>query len=46
MVRSDQAEVARALLEEVVPSETEDWAESDHFLHAEEAEGRRARNYG
>jgi hypothetical protein len=30
MVRSDQAEAARALLEEAVaPSEPEDWAESD-----------------
>lgn len=40
MVRSDQAEAARALLAETaVPSEPEDWVE-------EETGGRKPRNYG
>ena len=49
MVRSDQAEAARALLGEAVgPSAPEDWVESDDspFPHAEETEGREPRNYG
>ena len=47
MVRSDQAEAARALLAEaVVTNEPEDWVESDDSPHAEEAEGRKPRNYG
>lgn len=45
MVRSDQAEAARALLgEAVVPSESEDWVESDNIPSAEEM--RKPRNYG
>ena len=47
MVRSDQAEAARALLgEAVVPSEPEDWVESDNSPYAEETEGQKPRNYG
>jgi hypothetical protein len=47
MVRSGQAEAARALLEEaVVPGEPEEWAASDNSTYAEEAEGRKPRNYG
>jgi len=46
MVRSDQAEAARALLGEVVvPNEPEDWVESDNSPYAEETEGRKPRNY-
>ncbi len=45
MVRSAQAEEARALLAEaVVPSELEGWVESD--LYAKETGGRKPRNYG
>lgn len=46
MVRSDQAEVARALLGEIVSSEAEDWIESNDSRDAEEPEGRGPRNYG
>lgn len=47
MVRSDQAEAARALLAEVVVTgEPEDWVESDNSPYAEEEEGRKPRNYG
>lgn len=47
MVRSDQAEAARALLEEVVvPSEPGDWVESDNSPYVEETEGQNPRNYG
>lgn len=46
MVRSDQAEAARALLGEAVANGSEDWAESDSSLYAEESKGRKPRNYG
>jgi hypothetical protein len=48
MVRSDQVEAARALLEEGAASGgAEDWPESDTPLYAEEeTEGRGPRNYG
>ncbi len=47
MVRSDQAEAARTLLEgTVVPSEPDDWVESDNHLDPEEAPGRPPRSYG
>ncbi len=47
MVRSDQAEAARALLGgAMAPSEPEGWVESDNSPYAEEAEGRKPRNYG
>lgn len=47
MVHSEQAEAARALLEEaVVPSEPGDWVESDNSPYVEETEGRNPRNYG
>jgi hypothetical protein len=47
MVRSDQAEAARALLgEAVAPSEAEGWAKGDGSLDGEETEGRMPRNYG
>ena len=47
MVRSDQAEAARALFERaVVPSEHEGWVESDNSTYAEETEGGKLRSYG
>jgi hypothetical protein len=47
MVRSEQAEAARALLAEaVVPGEPEDWVESDDLLYEEEPGRRKPRNYG
>ena len=47
MVRSDQAEAARALLEgAVAPSEPEAWTDSDLALDAKETEGREPRSYG
>jgi hypothetical protein len=47
MVRSDQAEAARALLgEAVVPGEPEDWVEGDGSPYGEETEGREPRSYG
>jgi hypothetical protein len=46
MVRSDQAEAARALLgEAAVLSDPGDWVEADS-PYAEEAAGRKLRNYG
>lgn len=46
MVRSDQAEAARALLGAAVPSDTEGWAEGNGFPEGEAAEGRKPRSYG
>jgi hypothetical protein len=45
MVRSGQAEAARALLDEEAPGEAGDWAEGDSFTE-EETGGREPRNYG
>jgi hypothetical protein len=46
MVRSDQAEAARALLEGTTVNEAADSLTSDEYLEAEEATGGRLRNYG
>jgi hypothetical protein len=46
LVRSDQAEAARALLEGTAVNEATDSVGGDDYLEAEEASGGRARNYG
>jgi hypothetical protein len=46
MVRSDQAEAARALLEGTAVNEPADSLTSDEYLEAEGATGRGPRNYG
>jgi hypothetical protein len=46
LVRSDQAEAARRLIEGTVANEPVDGIGSDDFLEAEEATGRQPRNYG
>ncbi len=46
LVRSDQAEAARALLKGTVANEPVDGIGSGDYLEAEEATGRGPRNYG